>query len=146
MSGWGENVNRFMIDGSEAGGRLSIVEHRVAPQTLPGPLHMHTREDEYSFVIEGRVIAVSNGTQVEARAGDLIFKPRDEWHAFWNPDETTLRILEIITPPGLEELFKKLGRSGELDPETLPAMGAEYGIELDFAGTQAIVETHGLSF
>ncbi len=144
MSGWGGNVNRFLVAGSETEGRISIVEHRVEPYALPGPLHRHSREDEYSFVIEGRVTAVSNGNLFEAEAGDLIFKPRGEWHAFWNPTDAPLRILEIITPAGLEDLFRALG-GADLDPETLPAMAAEYGCELDFSGTAVLLEQHGLT-
>src|SRR5690242_16717744 len=43
---------RFMIDGNEAGDRFSLVEHPMSPRALAAPLHRHTREDEYSFVLE----------------------------------------------------------------------------------------------
>ena len=46
---------RFMIDGSEAGERFSLVEHPMSPRAIAAPLHLHTREDEYSFVLEGRM-------------------------------------------------------------------------------------------
>jgi hypothetical protein len=44
---------RFMIDGHEAGERFSLVEHPMSARSLAAPLHLHTREDEYSFVLEG---------------------------------------------------------------------------------------------
>src|ERR671934_2629919 len=49
---------RFMIDGSEAGERFSLVEHPMSPRALAAPLHRHNREDEYSYVLEGRVGAL----------------------------------------------------------------------------------------
>src|SRR5215211_1518869 len=49
---------RFMIDGLEAAERFSLVEHPMSPKALAAPLHKHTREDEYSFVLEGRVGAL----------------------------------------------------------------------------------------
>ena len=49
---------RFMIDGDEAGERFSLVEHPMSAHALAAPLHRHTREDEYSYVLEGRVGAL----------------------------------------------------------------------------------------
>src|SRR2546421_5038747 len=46
---------RFMVDGEEAGGGFSLVEHPMSPWALAAPLHRHAREDEYSYVLEGRV-------------------------------------------------------------------------------------------
>jgi hypothetical protein len=49
---------RFMIDGAESGGGFSLVEHPMSARALAAPLHRHSREDEYSFVIHGRVGAL----------------------------------------------------------------------------------------
>lgn len=49
---------RFMIDGEEARGGFSLVEHPMSPRALAAPLHRHTREDEYSYVLEGRIGAL----------------------------------------------------------------------------------------
>jgi hypothetical protein len=49
---------RFMIDGPETDGRFSLVEHPMSPRALAAPLHLHTREDEYSFVLQGRMGAL----------------------------------------------------------------------------------------
>jgi hypothetical protein len=46
---------RFMVDGAESGGGFSLVEHPMPPRSLGAPLHRHSREDEYSYVLEGRV-------------------------------------------------------------------------------------------
>ena len=140
-------TDRFMIDGTDTAGRLSVVEHTVAPHTLAGPLHYHTREDEYSYVLEGRLGALLGQQEVFAEAGDLVFKPRGQWHTFWNAGETTARVLELITPAGLEDLFRELGAPGvEMDPASLPALAARYGCEVDFQGTATIIQQYGLTF
>ena len=99
---------RFMIDGSEAGERFSLVEHPMSPRALAAPLHLHTREDEYSFVLEGRMGALLGDDVVEAGPGDLVFKPRNQWHTFWNAGDEPCRILEIISPAGFERFFREL--------------------------------------
>ena len=138
---------RFMLDGATTGGGFSLVEHPMSPRALAAPLHRHLREDEYSFVLEGRLAALLGEEEVIAEPGDLVFKPRHQWHTFWNPGDTPTRILEIISPAGLEELFRELGRpGGEYDMSTLPALAARYGCEVDFERTLPIVERHRLVF
>ena len=78
---------RFMIDGPETGERFSLVEHAMSPRALAAPLHLHAREDEYSFVLAGRMGALLGDDVVEAGPGDLVFKPRDQWHTFWDAGE-----------------------------------------------------------
>jgi Cupin domain len=100
-----------------------------------------------SLLLEGRLGALLGDQEVVAEAGDLVFKPRGQWHTFWNPGDTPTRILELITPAGLEELFRELGAmGGEMDPATLPALGARYGCQVDFQATATILQRHGLRF
>jgi mannose-6-phosphate isomerase-like protein (cupin superfamily) len=99
---------RFMIDGAEAGERFSVVEHPMAPRALAAPLHRHHNEDEYSFVIEGRMGALLGDEHLEAGPGDLVHKPRGRWHTFWNAGDEPCRILEIISPAGFEHFFAEL--------------------------------------
>jgi uncharacterized RmlC-like cupin family protein len=123
------------------------VENTIAPHVLAAPLHFHTREDEYNFVLEGRMGALLGDDEVFAEAGTLVFMPRGQWHTFWNAGDQPLRVLLLISPGGLEELFRKLGEpGGDYDPETLPALAASYGCEVDFERTMPIVERHGLVF
>jgi quercetin dioxygenase-like cupin family protein len=141
---------RFMIDGDDAGERFSLVEHPMPPRALAAPLHRHSREDEYSYVTEGRVGALLGDEVVYGEPGDLIFKPRDQWHTFWNAGDQPARILEIISPAGFERFFAELGEalseSPEPDPEGLAALGARYGLEFDFESVPGLVEEHGLRF
>src|ERR1700716_2663623 len=87
---------RFMIDGEETGERVSLVEHPMSARALAAPLHRHTREDEYSYVVEGRVGALLGDEVVLGGPGDLIFKRRNQWHTFWNAGNEPARLLEII--------------------------------------------------
>ena len=80
----------------------------MPPRHLVAPLHMHSREDEYSFVLEGKMGALLGDEVVYAEAGDLVFKPRDQWHTFWNAGDEPCRILEIIAPAGFEHFFDEM--------------------------------------
>lgn len=140
-------LDRFVLEQVETDGRFALVEHRLAPRALAAPLHLHTREDEYSFVLEGNVGVFFDGHELVAGVGDLVVKPRGQWHTFWNAGDGTARILEIISPGGLEKLFRLLDESPEMmDPEKLPVLAAEYGAEVDFEGTIPIAHRHDLVF
>jgi mannose-6-phosphate isomerase-like protein (cupin superfamily) len=139
--------DRFLINGRDWGGRFALVEHRLPPKVLAAPVHKHTREDEFSFILEGSVGARFGGEEVVAGPGDLVFKPRDEWHTFWNAGDTPARLLEVISPGGLEELFRWLDRLGrEPGQEELEQKIGPYGCEADMAATMELVAQHGLIF
>lgn len=139
--------DRFMVDAGDSGGGFSLVEHLMPPHALAAPVHRHTLEDEYSYVLEGRVGALLGEEEVFGGVGDLIFKPRNQWHTFWNAGDTPARILEIISPGGFEEAFREMHALGdELDPETMSGIAARYGVEADFERTMPVVERHGLIF
>lgn len=124
---------RWMIDGADAGQRFSLVEHAMSPRALAAPVHRHTREDEYSYVLEGRLGALLGDDVVEAGPGDLVFKPRDQWHTFWNAGDQPCRILEIIAPAGFEVFFRELDALGgvlQADPDDVAALSARYGLEM----------------
>jgi Cupin domain len=65
--------NRFMIDGGEADGRFALVQHLFEPSARR-PMHRHHDEDEYTYVLSGRIGAVLGGEEVIGGPGDLIFK------------------------------------------------------------------------
>jgi mannose-6-phosphate isomerase-like protein (cupin superfamily) len=134
---------RFMVWGEESGGGFSLVEHPIPPRTLAAPVHRHAREDEYSFVLEGRLGALLGDDVVYAEAGDLAFKPREQWHTFWNAGDTVCRILEIISPAGLEHYFDEIAVA---PPPSRRAIGASYGLEVDLDRVAQLCEEHGLSF
>ncbi|MGW0563901.1 cupin domain-containing protein [Streptomyces sp. NPDC003016] len=104
-------------------------------------------EDEFSFVIEGSVGARFGAEEAVAGPGDPVFKPRDEWHTFQNAGQTPARLLEIISPGGLEELFRRLDQpTGELGPEESEQKVGPYGCPADMEAAMALVAKHGLVF
>src|SRR5690242_9306014 len=138
---------RWMIDGAETEQRFSLVEHPMSPRALAAPLHLHTREDEYSFVLEGRMGALLGDDVVEAGPGDLVFKPRDQWHTFWNAGDEPCRILEIIAPAGFERFFKELNAMGgalNADPAELTELGERYGHYFKLDSVPDLLERFGL--
>lgn len=146
-AGLGGITDRFMIDGKATGGRFALVQHLFAPRALAAPMHRHRNEDEYTYVIDGRIGAILGGEESVARPGDLIFKPRNQWHTFWNAGDTPAAVLKLISPAGLEELFRELGRlTSAPDPQALAGMAARYGCDVDFDATFPLVERHRLRF
>jgi mannose-6-phosphate isomerase-like protein (cupin superfamily) len=141
---------RFMVGGDESGGGFSLVEHPMPPRHLAAPMHRHSREDEYSFVLEGRLGAQLGDEVVFGEPGDLVFKPRGQWHTFWNAGDTPARILEIISPAGFELFFEELvdhgSGGGPPDPGALEGLAARYGLEMDFSSLPGLIEEHGLVF
>ena len=140
---------RFMLDGAEAGGRVSVVEHPMSARALAAPLHRHAREDEYSYIVEGRVGALLGDEVVIGGPGDLIFKPRNQWHTFWNAGDEPARLLEIISPAGFERFFAELvdlGGVAQASPETFIELCARYELEMDPDSIPGLVERFGVVF
>jgi quercetin dioxygenase-like cupin family protein len=149
----GEAVNllalgvRFMIEGEMTGGRFSLVEHPLPPRALGAPVHTHRNEDEYSYVLEGRV-GVQLGEEVlEGGPGDLIFKPRGVAHAFWNAGDEPARLLEIISPAGFENYFREMApllAAPERDQTAIGEVVSRYDLDIDFQTIPILAERHGL--
>jgi mannose-6-phosphate isomerase-like protein (cupin superfamily) len=136
---------RFMIGDLDTDARFSLVEHPMPPRALAAPLHRHSHEDEYSFVLEGRMGAQLGEKLCYAEAGDLVFKPRGQWHTFWNAGDEPCRILELISPAGFERYFEELvDMTGPRTPETIAPIAARYGLEMRFDTVPQLVAEHGL--
>jgi quercetin dioxygenase-like cupin family protein len=136
--------DRFLIDSKDWGGRFAVVEHLLAPHSIAAPMHRHTNEDEFSLILEGGVSYHAAGEELPATVGDLVFKPRGEWHTFWNATDLPARVLEMISPGGLEEAFRIIDTAGP-DVDLGPVIGP-YGCEGDMEATMPIIEKHGLTF
>ncbi len=138
---------RFMIDGERTGGNFSLVEHPLPPRALGAPVHTHHNEDEYSYVLEGRV-GVQLGEEVlEAGPGELIFKPREVAHAFWNAGDEPARLLEIISPAGFENYFREMApllAAPERDQVAIGEVVSRYDLDIDFDTVPILAEKHGL--
>src|SRR3954452_11234012 len=93
-------LGALLLAGREdtAGGPAFIL-HDLAPRALGSPVHTHTHEDEWSFVLSGAVGVEVGGSSSVARAGDLVLKPRGVPHAFWNAGDEPARLLEVDPTP-----------------------------------------------
>lgn len=141
------STDRFMVSPLDSGGGFSLVEHRLAPRRLAAPLHRHSREDEYTYVLEGSVGAKLGEEELIAVPGQLLFKPRNQWHTFWNAGDSPARMLEIISPGGFEQAFRDIAAiESEPTPEDIAGILSGYGVETDFERTMPLVERHGLNF
>lgn len=141
---------RFMICGEEAGERFSLVEHPMPPRALAAPMHRHHREDEYSFVLEGSVGAQLGESVVFGNPGDLILKPRHQWHTFWNAGDAPARILEIISPGGFENYFRELAIAlRDAGPGRRPELAElcrRYELDIDIDSVAGLIGRFGVRF
>jgi mannose-6-phosphate isomerase-like protein (cupin superfamily) len=140
---------RFMIPGADTSGGFSLVEHPLQPRALAAPLHRHGREDEYSYVLSGKVGALLGDEVVYGGPGDLIYKPRGQWHTFWNAGDERASLLEIIAPAGFEKFFAELldmFPDGKLEPPRLAPLAERYGIDIDPSSIPGLCTRFGLHF
>jgi mannose-6-phosphate isomerase-like protein (cupin superfamily) len=134
----------WKIDSADSGRRFSVVHHPIAPRSLVAPLHRHHREDEYSYVLTGKLGALLGDQVVTAGPGTWVFKPREQWHTFWNAGDTPCEIIEIISPGGFEDFFREL-TSAWGNPEQMLALGAKYELDFDFDSVPMLCERFGLT-
>ena len=132
-------------------GLIAIVEHTLPPKTLAAPLHRHSKEDELSIVLTGRMGALLGEHAVEAEAGAYVWKPRRQWHTFWNAsDSEPLRFIELLVPGGFENYFQRmsplLSAPGGPDIDAISALADEFGVEFDFTSVPSVCERFGLVF
>jgi glyoxylate utilization-related uncharacterized protein len=109
----------------------------------------HHNEDEYSWVVEGRVGALLGDEVLYGGPGDFIFKPRGQWHTFWNASDEPARILEIISPAGFERFFDELSAFGGVDKisaENLVELCARYGLEMDVDSVPELCKRFDLKY
>jgi quercetin dioxygenase-like cupin family protein len=140
---------RFLVDGDQTGGRVSVVEHPIRPRALASPLHTHRDEDEYSYVIEGQVGVQLGDEVLIAGPGTMVAKPRGVPHAFWNAGDAPARLLEIISPAGFEHYFVEMARlmppaAAQPDMAGMAAVRDRYRLTVDPASVPELTERHNL--
>ena len=89
------------------------------------------------------------GDAVFAEVGDLVFKPRNQWHTFWNAGDTPCRILEVISPSGFELFFEELAEivvDGAPDEARFGPLRERYGLEMQLDSVPRLMEQYELQF
>lgn len=136
---------RWKIDGPSAQGRFAVVHHPIAPHALAAPLHYHNNEDEYSFVLKGTLGALLGDEVVSAQAGSWVFKPRAQWHTFWNPGDVPCEIIEVFSPAGFENYFREVSAAwGNI--QKFGEINQRYQLEMDFESVPKLCERFHLTF
>jgi uncharacterized cupin superfamily protein len=136
---------RRVVSGRATGGVFGLVEHDLPPGQLGSPIHTHEREDEYSFVLSGRLTAQVGDQVLQAGPGELIAKTRGIPHAFWNAGTEPVRFLEMISPAGFEEYFFELAAPfNTRDRQAMEVIRAHYRLDVNVETIPLLLERHGL--
>ena len=126
--------------GNDTGGAYALVEALVPPGNGP-PTHIHSREDEAFYVLEGELLFHVDGHSFTATSGAWVTLARGSWHSFQNTGSQPARMLIVVTPAGLENFFLEVGREAiarETEPvaptsediQKLLQTAPKYGIEI----------------
>ena len=114
----------FLATGEDTHGQFALIEAVARKGNVPPP-HIHHREDEIFYVLEGEVVVSVGDRTIKGTPGTMVFLPRDVAHSFTIESEQS-RMLILLTPAGLERWFKEF--SVPAQAMTLPpADGPAYG-------------------
>ena len=131
------DIYRFLVTGEETGGQYAMFEATVPPGGGPPP-HLHRKEDETFYVLEGEITFQVGEDRITAPAGSFVNMPIGQPHAFKNESDQTAKMIITYAPAGLEEFFFEVGEpfEGEFPPppdreeiEKLMAAAPAFGIE-----------------
>lgn len=120
------------INSDETGGKYSVIEISTPPNG-GSPLHVHHREDELFYVLEGDYEMYCGGRKFHAKAGSMAFLPKNMPHSFRNIGKSVGRILGVITPGGFEKFFEELdliSKHRQPSAEQLFELVRKYDLEL----------------
>jgi quercetin dioxygenase-like cupin family protein len=132
------DIYRFLVTGEETAGKYASFEAVVLPGGGPPP-HIHRREDETFYVLEGEITFQIGEQRQVATAGTFVHMPIGQLHAFKNETDVPAKMLISFAPAGLEQMFFEVGvelKEGELPDVASPAeisklleAASNYGIE-----------------
>ncbi len=126
---------------------FSIIEHVIRPGVMSAP-HTHSREHEFSYVLEGVLGAEIGDEVVHARPGEFAIKPKGVPHVFWNEGPGILRFLEVISPAGMEQFFKEASRlvppKDSSDEAKLGALSEKYGMSVQLERIPELARRFGV--
>ena len=135
----------YKVETADCGGTLAVMEVEIPPRTLIKP-HNHTREDEFSLILEGTVGVRIGDQELAAGPGSYLVKPRRTPHAMWNEAEVPARVVEILAPAGLEAYFEELAPilSEHRAPPEYYQLAENYGITIQDDWIEELERTHGV--
>ena len=118
----------MVVKSDGSGGGAFVAEH-VAPAGYAVPMHVHERDDEMFYVLEGELVLEDGSGVRRAGPGSFVALPKGVPHAFRNESATEVRFL-VVTSPGVAtaEMFRHFDRAGSPAPEEIGAISAQYGV------------------
>ena len=124
---------QVLAGGDRTDGQVVFGSARLGPRSSGPGLHVHTREDEAVYVAAGVLTVRVGDSTFEAGAGTLVWLPRGEPHTFANLADDPVEAFGVITPAGLEGMFRETeeyfgGLAGPPDPAHLAYIGGRYGV------------------
>lgn len=119
----------FKVTSSETGGAYAVIEQEVAAGNGP-PLHVHRRETEIFYVLEGDFEITVGGEKFPAQAGASAVCPRDIPHTFRNVGSSDGRMLVTIIPGHFGDYFIEVDHGTDPGIETIRRLCAKYGVEI----------------
>ena len=127
---WGPGDHyTFLVTGEESGGAYFAMEALVPPGGGPPP-HIHRREDETFYLLEGEIQFRLGHETITAGPGDFVNVPRGTVHNFTNAGSETARMVLTFTPAGIERFFEETlepaPNAAEEAPDNLDEVAARY--------------------
>ena len=125
----------FKASAKETGGAYAVWEFTAPAAAAGPPRHIHEREDEAFYILEGELIFEIGERTVRASAGTFAFAPRGVAHKFSNPGAVPAKALVIASPGGFEKALEEMAQvapRGDQPPdmEKLLAIAAKYGLKI----------------
>lgn len=105
---FGPNLVTFLVQSAETSGAFSFIRCTLKKGFEP-PLHIHSKEDESSYVLDGEILYQAGDQDFHAKAGDMVHLPKHIPHSF-TPMTDTVTLLLLITPGGFEDMFRQCSR------------------------------------
>ena len=138
------DVYRFLATGEETDGKYAMFDALVPPGGGPPP-HVHTREEESFYILEGEITFLIGDQRVVATAGMFANVSTGCLHAFKNESDKPARMIITVAPSGLEKMFMEVGhpvaatateapKPTQADIEKLLSIAPNYGIEIRVPG------------
>ena len=134
------DIYRFLATGEDTNGKYAMWEAIVPPESGPPP-HVHSREEEGFFVLEGEITFHVGAVRIVAKVGEFANIPIGTPHSFKNESNQPAKMLITIAPAGLEQMFFEVGTPLPQGATTAPLptkeeiekllqVAPQYGIEI----------------
>ncbi len=134
-----DELMTFKVTGQDTGGKYALTDSMVPPQGGPPP-HIHYREDEAFWVLEGELEILVGENRFKASAGSFVHLPKGVLHSYQNVGSGPARFLTLMVLAGLERFFEEVGKLAtdlssappfeQEDLDKLLAVAPKYGVQI----------------